>query len=365
MEVLTVLRMNGGIGENSYANNSTVQKKVINMTRPITEHAITSLYSAASPATLAIADLGCSSGPNTLFTVSEIIVKAVQSFCAMTGHQSPEYQIYLNDLPSNDFNSIFVSLPIFQTTQLNQQGIKEGTLPKCFFTGVPGSFYGRLFPRNSLHFVHSSYSLQWLSKVPEGVQNNKGNVYISRKSPPNVVEAYYKQFREDFKTFLECRAEELVSGGRMVLTFLGRRSDDPCSDECCCIWELLAMALYEMVSEGLMEEEKLDNFNIPLYNPCPGEVKLEIENQGAFSIDDLAVSEVNWSGYDTEVDPEEASGSYSVAGCMRAVAEPLLLNHFGGEIIEDCFERYRKLIAHRMAKEKPKFVNVIVSLVRK
>ena len=34
-----------------------------------------------------------------------------------------------------------------------------------FVAGVPGSFYGRLFPRNSLHFAHSSYCLMWLSQV--------------------------------------------------------------------------------------------------------------------------------------------------------------------------------------------------------
>ena len=49
--------------------------------------------------------------------------------------------------------------------------------------------------------------------------------------------------------FLNCRAEELVTGGRMVLTFLGRSSEDPSSKECCYIWELLALALNDMVSE--------------------------------------------------------------------------------------------------------------------
>ena len=35
----------------------------------------------------------------------------------------------------------------------------------------------------------------------------------------------------------------------MVLTILGRRSDDPSSKECCYIWELLAVALNDMVAE--------------------------------------------------------------------------------------------------------------------
>lgn len=80
-------------------------------------------------------------------------------------------------------------------------------------------------------------------------KTNKGNIYMSTTSPPSVIRAYRKQFQSDFLMFLNCRAEEMVSGGRMVLTILGRRSDDPCSKECCYVWDLLASALNSMVVE--------------------------------------------------------------------------------------------------------------------
>ncbi|KHN00521.1 Salicylate O-methyltransferase [Glycine soja] len=80
-----------------------------------------------------------------------------------------------------------------------------------------------------MHFVHFSSSLHWLSKVPEGIDNNKGNIYIGSTSPSNVPRAYYEQFQKDFSVFLKCRAEEIVEGGRMVLTVMGRRSGDPSS----------------------------------------------------------------------------------------------------------------------------------------
>ena len=79
---------------------------------------------------------------------------------------------------------------------------------------------------------------------------------MASTSPKSVLKAYYEQFQSDFSVFLECRAKELVVGGRMVLTILGRKSEDPRSKECCYIWELLALALNEMVSEVLY-----------LYNP--------------------------------------------------------------------------------------------------
>jgi len=81
------------------------------------------------------------------------------------------------------------------------------------------------------------------------VDNNKGNIYIAKTSPTNVFKAYYEQFRIDFSLFLKCRAKELVEGGCMILTFIGRESDDPLSNGFCYLWELLATALNDMVDQ--------------------------------------------------------------------------------------------------------------------
>ncbi|KAI3726516.1 hypothetical protein L1987_66314 [Smallanthus sonchifolius] len=160
----------------------------------------------------------------------------------------------------------------------------------------------------------------------------------------------------------------MVSGGRMVLTILGRQSDDPCSKECCYVWDLLAASLNEMVVEGLIEEEKMDSFNIPQYTPSPKEVSNEVEKEGLFMIDCLEVSEVNWDASTddnvnlSETDEQEG---YNMGKCMRAVAEPLVLSHFGESIIEEVFERYTNNIKVSMSKEKTKLVNVNVSMTRK
>ncbi|XP_071724901.1 S-adenosyl-L-methionine:benzoic acid/salicylic acid carboxyl methyltransferase 2-like [Rutidosis leptorrhynchoides] len=368
MDVAQVLHMNGGKGENSCANNSLIQKKVIAMTKPIMEEALTNLYSSTSPSKLAIADLGCSSGPNTFLVTSEII-EVVDRICRNLNKEYPEYHVFLNDLPGNDFNAIFRSLPSFLVTLKTRIQTGAG---KCFFTGVPGSFYSRLFPTNSLNFVYSSYSLMWLSQVPEGVENNKGNIYMACTSPPNVLKAYYEQFQRDFTTFLECRSKELVVGGRMVLTLLGRRSSNPADKECCYIWELMALALNEMVDEGIIEEEKLDSFNIAQYAPYPDEVRFTKE--GSFKIDRLKVSKVYWNPYNTDkfglliLNPSEVrklGDGYGVAKYMRAVAEPLLVSHFGEQIIDEVFIRYQKIVADRMAKEETEFVNVTVSMTKR
>ncbi|KAK2442611.1 S-adenosyl-L-methionine:benzoic acid/salicylic acid carboxyl methyltransferase [Trifolium repens] len=279
MEAAQILHMNGSVGEASYANNSLLQRKVISLTKPLRDEAITNLFCSTLPKSLAITDLGCSFGPNTM-----------------------------------------------------------------------------IFPDNSLHFVHSSYSLQWLSKVPQGVDNNKGKIYISSTSPSNVQKAYYKQFQTDFSLFLKCRAQELVENGHMILTFLGRKSDDPWSKECCYIWELMATVLNDMVLQGMIDEEKLNSFNIPNYYPSPLEVKLEVLTEGSFTMNRLEVSEVNWNAFDFESGMQEESlmveNGYNMAQCMRAVAE--LISHFGKDVIKDIFDRYRKILTDRMSKESTK-----------
>ncbi|CAL1353217.1 unnamed protein product [Linum trigynum] len=366
-EVAEVLHMNSGTGGTSYATNSLLQQTVIRMTRPITEEAIRKLHTSMSfPAKLAVADLGCSSGPNALFVVSDLI-KFVGRLCDEQAHcKYPEFHVFLNDLPGNDFNTIFRSVQSFQERLNSEYSV--------FINGVPGSFYGRLFPADSLHFVHSSYSLHWLSRVPEQVvEANKGNIHMARSSPEGVLVAYYRQFQSDFGSFLKCRAVELVAGGRMVLTYLGRRSEERDSREAGYIWELLSIALNQMASQGIIDQEKLDSFNIPQYMPSPTEVEAEVKRQGSFAIDRLEVSDVSWavcngelSGTD-ECNMENGAG-YNVANCIRAVAEPLLVSHFGAggvEVIDEVFRRYAAIVSERMANEKTEFVNVIASLSKK
>ncbi|KAI3726515.1 hypothetical protein L1987_66313 [Smallanthus sonchifolius] len=347
MDVSQVLRMNGGDGDYSYSNNSLLPRKVISMTKHIMEDALTNLYCTMNfPKTLTMADLGCSSGPNTLLLASELL-KSIDKIRLELGiDESPEIQIYLNDLPHNDFNTVFHSVSKFQ---------KNSSSPSCYICGVPGSFYTRLFLPKSIHFV------------PEMINTNKGNIYMSTTSPPSVIKAYYEQFQRDFTMFLKCRAEEMVSGGRMVLTILGRKSDDPCSKECCYVWDLLATSLNDMVAQGVIEEEKMDSFNIPQYTPSSKEVSNEVEKEGSFMIDCLEVSEVNW---DASTDDnlnlsEKDEQGYNMGKCMRAVAEPLVLSHFGESIIEEVFERYMNNIKISMSKEKNKLINVTVSLTRK
>ncbi|CAN1236761.1 Salicylate carboxymethyltransferase [Linum grandiflorum] len=371
MKVVEVLHMNGGHGETSYAANSKLQQKAITMTSQITEQAITRLMSSTNPNRLAIADLGCSSGPNTFFAMSKI-VKSFVRISRNLGRQPPEFQVFLNDLPENDFNSIFTSLPVFKK-QMKKELTVDGHELSMFISAVPGSFYGRLFPVGSLHFVHSSYSLHWLSQVPDGlvpdglVEQNKGNISYGSSSPRGVFDLYSEQFRKDFSEFLRCRALELVSGGKMVLTFPGRMNDD--HSRCLYILDHLSIALNQMAFEGLIDKERLESFNIPAFLASPVEVEAEIKKQGSFTIDCLEDKERSWDPYEGETDlPKTLKDSGSnVAKCIRAVVEPLLASHLDLEtqVVDEAFRRYGVIVSERIASGyKPKYAQLIVSLTK-
>nr|POE45819.1 isoform 2 of probable s-adenosylmethionine-dependent methyltransferase at5g38100 [Quercus suber] len=188
-----------------------------------------------------MADLECSVGPNT-FIAKQNITDVVQQKYQSQGFasQMPEFQVFFSDHASNDFNTLFASLPPERP---------------YFATGVPGSFHGRLFPNFSLDFVYSSYALQCLSKVPEELPNknsaawNKGRVHYA-SAPDEVAQAFTTQFAKDITAFLDCRAKGLVVGGLMVIIMPGIPNGIPHSSSLTGgIFDFLGQCLMGMAKE--------------------------------------------------------------------------------------------------------------------
>ena len=190
--------------------------------------------------TFRIADLGCSTGPNTFFSVNTII-EAVTEKYKIKGHSSlPEFQVHFNDRVSNDFNILFNTLP----PDL-----------QYFASGAPGSFYNRLFPKASLNFVCSAYALQWLSRVPQELGDlksaayNRGRIFYSN-APYEVGKAYAAQYAMDMECFLAARAEEVAPGGLMALLIPGRPDGAlPAESSIGPVFQVLEDCLVDMANE--------------------------------------------------------------------------------------------------------------------
>ncbi|EOA16849.1 hypothetical protein CARUB_v10005072mg [Capsella rubella] len=359
--------MTGGDGKTSYAKNSSLQKKASDMAKHITLETLQQLYKETRAKSLGIADLGCSSGPNTLSTIKEMIAAVqVSHHREIPNQPSPELSFFLNDLPGNDFNSIFKSLPDFHVEL--KRDVSSGDFPSVFIAAYPGSFYGRLFPENTIHFIYSSYSLHWLSKVPpslydeQGKSINKGCVSICSMSSEAVTKAYYSQFKEDFSIFLRCRSKELVAAGRMVLIILGREGPSHADRGNSFFWELLSRTIMDLVVQGETEEEKLDSYDMHFYAPSAAEVEDEVNKEGSFELESIEVLEV-----DSEKGEEEDGTSYgnAVAKTVRAVQESMLTQHFGERILDKLFDTYARMVDEELAKEDIRPITFVVVLRRR
>ncbi|XP_078152697.1 anthranilate O-methyltransferase 3-like [Carex rostrata] len=374
MEVAKVLCMVGGSGETSYAANSKLQEKAILMSKPMLKEAVKEIYKNLLPEKMVVADLGCSSGPNTFSVLSEVI-KIIGNQCLQVGQQAPEIQFFLNDLPNNDFNSIFQSLDHVDQTLMAE---KDAIIVPHFVAGMPGSFYGRLFPRHSVHVFHSSYSITWISQVPKEIEDNrngmplnKGNIYIGRTSPPVVVQLYQEQFHRDFSHFLKLRFDELVPCGQMLLSFAVRNEKDILDGKQSrrsILFEIVSESLDSMVREGIMEEEKLDTFNIPFYAPSAEEVVAIITLQGLFEIISFKTFVSNFDPFndlDDDAEFDNVQSGTNIAKVMRSVLEPMIACHFGSAIVDDLFSRFAINVAKHLLKEKLNVSVLALSLKRK
>ncbi|ERM94637.1 caffeine synthase 1 [Amborella trichopoda] len=341
MDVEKVLHMKGE-GTYSYADNSEFQGNTLNKMNSIIEEAVMNMLSTNYPESIGIADLGCASGPNT-FSALITIVGAVCHIFRKESKPLPELRIYLNDLWGNDFNSVFKAFPSF----LESIREKEEALESCFVAGVPGSFYQRILPANSLHLVHSSHGLHWLSKVPEGLNDkaglplNKGKTHVSQSSPSSVPQAYLHQFQKDFSLFLKLRSKEMVSDGRMVLSFAGRKTSDPCEKEDTFYTEQLSEAFAFLVSKGVVDEGKLDSFNMPRYHPCEDEVRELIDREQSFTIERFEPFERCLQDW---LPPDIGDHGRYLAKVQRGGLEVMIIHHFGKEIVDDLFEKYSEIL---------------------
>ncbi|KAJ1275493.1 hypothetical protein BS78_05G139800 [Paspalum vaginatum] len=99
----------------------------------VLQKAVKEVLQSLSPgSTMVAADIGCSSGPNTLLLVSEVM-NTISDRVRETADNSPvkEVQFFLNDLPGNDFNLVFRSLE-----QLHSLATVAAP---CYIAGLPGS----------------------------------------------------------------------------------------------------------------------------------------------------------------------------------------------------------------------------------
>ncbi|KAJ0053937.1 hypothetical protein Pint_01829 [Pistacia integerrima] len=116
-------------------------------------------------------------------------------------------------------------------------------------------------------------------------------------------------------------------------------------------------------SKGLIEESRLDSFNMPFYAPSAEEVRHIIEKEGSFNIHQLQTFHLSWvQNFDNDnkkgLELDKYAGGNQVADRSRAAVESLLVNHFGKAIMDDLFQRFSIKVTEHLEMEAGAYPNV-------
>ncbi|KAF3648235.1 Indole-3-acetate O-methyltransferase 1 [Capsicum baccatum] len=366
-----MLSMKGGKGEASYVNNSQAQAQHARSMLHLLRDTLDKVQLNSPEIPFVIADLGCSCGSNTIFII-DVIVEHMSKRYEAEGQEPPEFSAFFSDLPSNDFNTLFQLLPPLANNGCGsmEECLASNSHRNYFAAGVPGSFYRRLFPARSVDVFYSAFSLHWLSQVPEIVLDkrstayNKGKIYIHGANE-STANAYRKQFQTDLAYFLGSRSKEMKRGGSMFLACLGRTSVDPTDQGGAGLLfgTHFQDAWDDLVQEGLITNDKRDNFNIPVYAPSIQDFKEVVEANGSFKINNLQVFR---GGSPLVVShPDDAAEiGRALANSCRSVSGVLVDAHIGEQLSDELFTRVEDR-ATRHAKEllqNLQFFHIVASL---
>jgi hypothetical protein len=131
---------------------------------------------------------------------------------------------------------------------------------------VGASFYGPLLPPSTVHLATCFNSIQWLDQLPAVPLPD--SVGYRRPHParnglaasPEAQAAFTRQAERDPLRFLECRARELVPGGKLLLASLGDTEQVRIGVG---LIDLLNDAGLDLVAAGQLERRQYERLTLP------------------------------------------------------------------------------------------------------
>ena len=112
--------------------------------------------------------------------------------------------------------------------------------------------------------------------------------------------------------------------------------------------------------QGLISEEKVNSFNVPLYFPSAKELKTLIERNGRFSIEsiDEIIEQVKRA--------QPLPSTQNSISHVRAGLEGLIKDHFGTEIVDEFFACYaKKHVENRFVYAENAVDNTLIFMILK
>nr|QCS27649.1 cinnamic acid methyltransferase [Conocephalum salebrosum] len=328
--------MGGGLGKNSYVRNSNGQADFMERMFPTVLKPVDEMKILEKDTDVVrVVDFGCSSGPNTIRNVETILRRMKRN---LSDGECPEFQAFFQDLHETDFNTLF---RFFKTVSANSGDNGSDDL-KYFAVGAPGSCYGRIFPKSSVHFAMSTFALHWLSRIPPVIYDQNDEAYFGAHNElvfasKATIAAYAEQANIDLRNFLDARATEMVPGGVMTLVFGVRKTYYPYSigptdmtgEK---VWD-------EMISEGIVDAKLKESFKSYMYFRYLKDVEEVLDSfSSMFKTEQRHVSP--FFTYPPGLTAREQGARF--VSLQRGINSTVFEAHFGKEATNIFWERYEE-----------------------
>jgi cyclopropane-fatty-acyl-phospholipid synthase len=351
-------------GAGYYDRHSAAQMSSIQALQDWVEAAVASLPlpDAAQPVT--VLDLGSSEGGNAIRVMAAI----AEGLRRRTGQ--PLQTIY-SDLASNNFNQLFANLEEARRVGLFPEGV--------YASGVAGSFYGPLLPPGTVHLAVSFNAIQWLDQLPAIPARD----FVAYRRPhpprpglavsPEATAAFTHQAEQDLVRFLECRARELVPGGKLLLATPGDTDQVRIGDG---VADVLNDACLDLVAAGRLQREEYERLTIPVYFRTVAELLAPVEREdspvrGLFAVARAEALEAP-TPFVVEFQRGGDVAAYAAAytGFLRAITEPVVRAALGdpereAATVEHLYERIRARLLAEPGRYLWRYILVAALLTRR
>ena len=280
-------------------------------------------------------------------------------------------QTLYSDLASNNFNQLFANLEEARRAGLFAAGVYPGA--------VGGSFYGPLLPPGTVHLATCFNAIGWLDRLPAVPLTD----FVAYRRPlptrtglavsPEVTAAFTRQAEQDLIRFLQCRARELVPGGKLLLASPG---DTDQARFCDGLFDVFNDACLDLVAAGRLEREEYERLTMPCYFRTVAEMLAPLERadspvRGAFAVEraqELEAPTPFLVEFRRGGDVAAYAGAYT--GSLRAVSEPVVgaaLKQPEGKAVtvEGLYERIRDRLLAEPERYTFRFIQVAALLTRR
>jgi hypothetical protein len=286
-------------GHGYYTEHSRAQQAFGALALDWLEQAVADIAPPAQGQPFVIADFGAAGGGSSLEPMRRALAARTAPGPAVVVH---------TDIPSNDFSTLF---ELVQTSPASYLGT-----PEVFAYAAGRSFYEPLFPDGFLSLGWSSIAVHWLSRMDEAMPDH---IY-SAFARGDIRLALQQQSARDWRAFLNNRARELRSSGRLIV--LGGANTDDGTSGAEGLMDAANDSLRALVNAGVLRESEYRRMTIPTWNRTMAEFVDPFTNGELGGRLELRRHELHWLP-DPYFEAYESDGDLDryvegVAGAFRA-----------------------------------------------